>query len=88
VNHLPAHPTAPGPAVLAVLLDRAERDIAAQRRSYGTEQNEDTAWRCAWNTWRTLQELLPAVRALLDQPPTPAAPAAVRHLTAVPARAA
>lgn len=58
------------PANLPTLLARAERDIAAQGRSYGTESDEDHAWRCAWNTWRTLQDLLPAVRVLLAEQDT------------------
>ncbi|MFC5909500.1 hypothetical protein [Streptacidiphilus monticola] len=75
------HPT---PQDLAALLDRAERDIAAQRHAYGTELDDDTAARAAWNTWRTLRELVPAIRALLDSQPTPTGPAAaVRHLRVV-----
>jgi hypothetical protein len=75
-------------ADLYTLLTRAEQVIADQRRSYSTEQDEDTAWRCAWNTWRTLQDLIPAVHALIEQPPTPPAAPAARHLQAVPVRAA
>ncbi|WP_037573556.1 hypothetical protein [Phaeacidiphilus oryzae] len=56
------------PADLAALLERAEQDIAAQSHSYRTESDPDHADRCAWNTWRTLQTLVPAVRALLEQP--------------------
>jgi hypothetical protein len=59
--------TATDPRPLAELLARAERDIAAQGLSYGSELDEDHAWRCAWNTWRTLQDLLPAVHALLAE---------------------
>ena len=55
------------PADLPTLLARAEADVIAQGLSYGSELDEDHAWRCSWNTWRTLQDLLPAVRALLDQ---------------------
>jgi len=39
----------------------------AQGRSYGGELDEDRAWRCSWNTWRTLTDLLPIVRALLAE---------------------
>jgi hypothetical protein len=53
---------------LAELLERADRDIAAQRDAYGTELNEDRAWRCAWNTWRTLQDLTAAVCSLSAAP--------------------
>ena len=57
-------------ADLTDLLALAEQHIAAQGRAYSTESDEDTAWRCAWNTWRTLADLVPAVRALLAQQPT------------------
>jgi hypothetical protein len=57
----------PTPEMLAALLKRAERDISAQRDAYGTELDEDRAWRCAWNTWRTLTDLTAAVRALLAE---------------------
>jgi hypothetical protein len=88
MNHLTAATAAPDRDQLAQLLAEAEQAVTAQRRSYATEQDEDTAWRCAWNTWRTLQELIPAVRALIEQPPTPPAAPAVRHLSAVPAQVA
>ncbi|WP_042401519.1 hypothetical protein [Streptacidiphilus carbonis] len=55
-------------ADLAELLERAEADLAAQGRAYRTESDEDGLWRASWNTWRTLGELLPAVRDLIDQP--------------------
>jgi hypothetical protein len=60
----------PTPEMLAALLERADRDIAAQRDAYGTELDEDRAWRCAWNTWRTLQDLTAAVRSLSTAPAT------------------
>lgn len=70
-------------AALAALLARAETDIAAQRNAYGTEQDEDTAWRCAWNTWRTLKDLVPAVRALLDHTPPPVPTSVERAATVI-----
>jgi hypothetical protein len=88
MNHLTAAAIGPDRDQLAALLAQAEQAVIAQRRSYGTERDEDTAWRCAWNTWRTLQELIPAVRVLIEQPPTPPAAPAARHLQAVPVRAA
>ncbi|WP_042430230.1 hypothetical protein [Streptacidiphilus anmyonensis] len=62
--HRPENQNQPSPERLAELLARAERDIAAQRDAYGTELDEDRAWRCAWNTWRTLTDLTTAVHAL------------------------
>ena len=75
-------------AELAALLDRAEADHAAQGRSYRTELDDDALWRAGWNTWRTLGDLLPAVRALVDHQAAPPAAPAVRHLRSVHTRAA
>jgi hypothetical protein len=66
-RHTTTDQPTPTPEQLAELLDRAEQNIAAQRDAYGTELDEDRAWRCAWNTWRTLTDLTGAVRALLAE---------------------
>jgi hypothetical protein len=57
---------------LAALLARAEADLAAQGRAYRTELDDDGLWHASWNTWRTLADLLPAVRTLIDQQQDPA----------------
>ena len=73
---------------LAALLTRAEADLAAQSRAYRTELDDDGLWRASWNTWRTLGELLPAVRALVDQQTAPPAAPPVRHLRFIHTQAA
>jgi hypothetical protein len=60
----------PAPADLADLLSRAEQAVAAQRAAYGTALDDDTATACAWNTWRTLADLLPVLHSLATAAPT------------------